>query len=120
MNAQKHYASTVTSFKIPTLIEAEAAISPTCFLEAKFESKIAPKISNSETISKPGSSITSQGTRVQPYENENDHPPRLACIHQHIPLTAPIGNHGQIIIDTATYALSQERGILQNRVESSS
>ena len=45
--------------KIQTLIEAEAAISLTCFSKANFESRMTLKIFNSETISTTQPSMTS-------------------------------------------------------------
>ena len=72
---QKYLATTATSpkktivfLKIPTLLEAEAAIAVTCFSMANFESRMTPKIFNSETISTTEPSMTksaSKGSRVR-------------------------------------------------------
>ena len=69
INAQKHLATTVTSritlivfLKMPTLIEAEAAIALTCFSNDNLESIMTPKIFNSETISTTELSINKQCT----------------------------------------------------------
>ena len=68
MNAQKHLATTATSrkslivfLKIPTLLEAEAAIALTCFSKDIFESRKTSKIFNSETISTTVPSTTKSG-----------------------------------------------------------
>ena len=68
MNAHKHLATTATSrkaqivfLKIPTLLEAEAAIALTCFLKANFESRTTPKIFNSGTISTTVPSTSKSG-----------------------------------------------------------
>ena len=56
--------------QIPTHLEAEAAISLTCFLKVNLEARLIRKIFNSETISTTEPLMTNQGTRAQPYENE--------------------------------------------------
>ena len=68
MNALKHLATTATSrkslivfLKIPTLLEAEAAIALTCFSNDIFESRKTSKIFNSETISTTVPSTTKSG-----------------------------------------------------------
>ena len=70
INAQKHLATTVTSWKtlivflkMPTLIEAEAAIALTCFSNVNLESRMTPKIFNSETISTSEPSINKSGNK---------------------------------------------------------
>ena len=70
INAQKHLATTVTTrktlivfLKMPTLIEAEAAIALTCFSNVNLESRMTPKIFNSETISTTEPSINKSGNK---------------------------------------------------------
>ena len=70
MNAQMHLATTATSRKrlivfrkIPTLLDAEAVIALTCFSKANLESRITPKIFNSETISTTVPSTTKSGNK---------------------------------------------------------
>ena len=70
INAQKHLATIATSrktlivfLKMPTLIEAVAAIALTCFSNVNLESKMTPKIFNSETISTTEPSITKSGNK---------------------------------------------------------
>ena len=70
MNVQKHLATIATSrktlivfLKLPTLLEAEAAIALTCLSKANFESRITPKIFNSETISTTVPSTTKSGNK---------------------------------------------------------
>ena len=75
-----------------------SSIALTCFSKANFESRITPKIFNSETISTTVPSKPNQGTRAQLYENEKLVSPRHAWIYQHTPPTAPIADHSQIII----------------------
>ena len=72
INAQKHLATTVTSrktlivfLKMPTLIEGEAAIALTCFSNVNLESRMTPKIFNSETISTTEPSINKLGIELQ-------------------------------------------------------
>ena len=70
MNVYKHLATTASSrktfivfLKIPNLLEAEAAIALTCFSNVNFESRMTPKIFNSETISTTEPSITKSGNK---------------------------------------------------------
>ena len=70
INAQKHLATTVTSrktlivfLKMPTLIETDAAIALTCFSNVNLESRMTPKIFNSETISTTEPSINKSGNK---------------------------------------------------------
>ena len=70
INAQKHLATIATSrktlivfLKMPTLIESEAAIALTFFSNVNLESRMTPKIFNSETISTTEPSITKSGNK---------------------------------------------------------
>ena len=70
MNAQKHWAITATSrktlivlLKIPILLDGEGAIALNCFSKANYESRITPKIFNSETISTTVTSTTELGNK---------------------------------------------------------
>ena len=125
MNAQKHLATTATSqktlifLKIPTLLEAEAAIALTYFSKINLESRMTPKIFNSETISTTEPSITksvNKGSTVR--EREISIPLVLLgftnmphLLHQSLITVKSSFN------DAATDDLSRGCGILQSKVE---
>ena len=78
MNAQKHLATTVASrktlivfLKMPTLIEAVAAIALTCFSNVNLESRMTPKIFNNETISTTEPSINKSGNIAKLFPKGN-------------------------------------------------
>ena len=129
INAQKHLATTVTSrktlivfLKMPTLIEAEAAIALTCFSNVNLESWMTPKIFNSETISTTEPSINKSGNKGSTVKEREisillvilgyTNMPHL--LHQS-PITAKSS-----FIDAVTDDLSRGCGILQSKEESSS
>ena len=128
INAQKHLATTVTSrktlivfLKMPTLIEAEAAIALTCFSNVNLESRMTPKIFNSETISTTEPLINRSGNKGSTVRERDisillvllgfTNMPHL--LHQSLIIAKSSFN------DAATDDLSRGCGILQSKVESS-
>ena len=127
MNAQKHLATTATSRKtlivfrkIPTLLKAEASIALTCFSNVNLESRMSPKIFNSETISTTEPSITksrNKGSTVWEWEISI---PLVLLGFTNIPHL----QHQLLITakssfnDAATDDLSRGSGMLQSKVES--
>ena len=127
-NAQKHLATTAISQKTPivflkmqTPLEAEAAIALICFSKINLETRMTPKIFNSETIFTTEPSMTKSGNKGSTVWEREISIPLVLLAFTSIPHLL----HQSVIIakssfnNSATDALSRECGILQNRVESS-
>ena len=128
INAQKHLATTVTSrktlivfLKMPTLIEAEAAIALTCFSNDNLESRMTPKIFNSETISTREPSINKSGNKGSTVREREISIPLVLLGFTNMPhlLHQSLITAKSSFNDAATDNLSRGCGILQSKVESS-
>ena len=128
INAQKHLANTVTSrktlivfLKMPTLIEAEAAIALTCFSNDNLESIMTPKIFNSETISTTEPSINKSGNKGSTIREREISIPLVLLGFTNMPhlLHQSLITAKSSFNDAATDDLSRGCGILQSKVESS-
>ena len=128
INAQKHLATTVTSrktlivfLKMPTLIEAEAAIALTCFSNDNLESIMTPKIFNSETISTTEPSINKSGNEGSTVREREISIPLVLLGFTNMPhlLHQLLMTAKSSFNDAATDDLSRGCGILQSKVESS-
>ena len=109
--------------KIQTIIEAEAAIALTCYSKVNFETRMTPKIYNSETISTAVPSMTkwrNKGTtNAPPYENEKWSFPLSYVWFTSMPhlLRHALIKAKSSYKDAATDAQYRGCGILQNRIE---
>ena len=128
INAQEHLATTVTSrktlivfLKMPTLIEAEAAIALTCFSNDNLESIMTPKIFNSETISTTEPSINKSGNKGSTVREREISIPLVLLGFTNMPhlLHQSLITAKSSFNDAATDDLSRGCGILQSKVESS-
>ena len=106
---------------MPTLIEAEATIALTCYSNVNLESRMTPKIFNSETISTTKPSITKSGNKGSTVREWKISIPLVLLGFTNIPhlLHQSLITAKQSFNDDATDDLSRECGILQSKVESS-
>ena len=128
INAQKHLATTVTSrktfivfLKMPTLIDAEAAIALTCFSNDNLESIMTPKIFNSETISTIEPSINKSGNKGSTVLEREISIPLVLLGFTNMPhlLHQSLITAKSSFNDAPTDDLSRGCGILQSKEESS-
>ena len=123
MNAQKYLATTATSrktlivfVKITTILEAEEAIALTCFSKANFESRIIPKIFNSETISTTVPSTTKSWNRGSTVREREISIPLVLLGFTNIPHLLQQYTAKSLFNDAATDDLSRGCGILQSKL----
>ena len=122
MNDQRRLASTVISLKtliivflkIPTFLEAEAAIALTCFSKANLESIMTPKIFNSENISTTEQSMTKSGNKGSTAREREISIPLVLLGFTSIPHLL----HQSLIIDKSSFLPRMWNSTKQGRVVS--